>query len=245
MQVLVSLHDVTPGHLSRLERAEALLTNAGAHRVAYLLVPDFHRTNPIAGNKLFGAWCAGRRPFQIDWVLHGYDHLEDRTHSTAYADGPVAWMKRALLTSGEGEFLTLPTADQRARLIWGIAAAESIGIAPDAFVAPAWLFNDALLPELSATGFRYTENHRYVIDVRTGVARSCPVITWATSTLARRAGSLVVCPALLRLWRRAPAIRIAVHPLDFDHPKTVDSIRRVLDAALAVRQCAGHEDLFR
>jgi predicted deacetylase len=126
-----------------------------------------------------------------------------------------------------------------------VAAAESIGIAPDAFVAPAWLFNAALAPALAATGLRYTENHQHVIDIRSGIARPCPVITWATRTFARRAGSLVVCPTLLRLWRRAPAIRIALHPLDFDHPKTIDSITRVLDVALAVRQCVGHEDLFR
>jgi len=243
LQILVSLHDVTPAHLPRLDHAERVLAGAGVTRVAYLLVPDYHRRHPITNNAAFGAWCARPRPFEVDWVLHGHEHLEDAASARVPGD-PVTWFKRTLLTGGEGEFLTLPAPDQRARVTWGVAATESIGIATTSFVAPAWLFNDALLPTLAATGFRYTEDHWRVIDVAAGRSRPCPVITWATRTRARRLASLVVCPLLLQRWRRVPAIRIAVHPHDFDHPRTVASITRVLEAALSVRQCAGHADLF-
>ena len=244
MQVLVSLHDVTPAHLPRLEHAERVLADAGVSRVAYLLVPDYHGRHPISRDTNFAAWCARRRPFEIDWVLHGHQHLEVPLFVPAHPD-PLAWIKRALLTGGEGEFLGLAAADLRARLTWGVAAAETIGITTQSFVAPAWLFNDALVPALAVAGFRYTENHWQVIDVGSGRSRQCPVITWATRTRARRLGSLVVCPLLLRLWRRVPSIRIALHPHDFDHPKTVASITHVLTAALAARHCAGHDDLFR
>lgn len=243
MQILVSLHDVTPAHQPRLDHAERLLAEAGVRRVAYLLVPDHHRQHPIANNHTFAAWCARPRPFRVDWVLHGYTHL-DEGQATPLHRNPLAWMKRALLTGGEGEFLTLSAADQRARLTWGRAAAESIGIHATSFVAPAWLYNDALRPALAATGFRYTEDHWQVIDIASNTARTCPVITWATRTPLRRRGSLVVCPLLLKRWRHAPLLRIALHPHDFDYADTVQSITRVLSAALAHRACVGYDDIF-
>jgi hypothetical protein len=49
----------------------------------------------------------------------------------------------------------------------------------------------------------------------------------------------------LHVFRREPAIRIAVHPLDMDHVRTVEQINRILAKALERRTCAGHADLFR
>ena len=41
-ELIVSLHDVTPVHAARLDRAEALLRTLGIDEVTYLLVPRFH-----------------------------------------------------------------------------------------------------------------------------------------------------------------------------------------------------------
>ena len=244
MQVLVSLHDVTPAHTERLDRAEAVLARAGVTRVAYLVVPDFHRRRPIGDDTAFHDWCLRPRPFAIDWVLHGRDHLDDPTQRQTGRD-PLSSFKRAWLTAGEGEFLSLSSAEQHRRLTWGLAEMAAVGLETSAFVAPAWLFNDELLPALVDAGLRYTEDHLSVFDARSGRAQWCPVITWATRTMWRRVGSRAVCPALLHLWRGVPAIRIALHPHDMDHPQTVRSIERVLTAALSKRACVGHADVFR
>ena len=41
-KLLIALHDVTPVHRARLEKAERLLAELGVSHVTYLLVPDFH-----------------------------------------------------------------------------------------------------------------------------------------------------------------------------------------------------------
>jgi hypothetical protein len=243
LQVLVSLHDVTPAHLSRLDRAEALLARAGVTRAAYFLVPNYHRKHPVAGDPAFREWCVRERAFETNWVLHGHDHFEDRAVAVAPI-GLTARLKRALLTDAEGEFAALPIVQQRERLARGRSAMTDLGLFTSSFVAPAWLFTRDLTSTLASMGFSYTEDHHRVIDVRSGRARSCPVVTWSTRTLARRVGSRVLCPLLPRVWRGMPAIRVALHPFDMDHAATVDSIKRVLDLALADRECAGHADVF-
>jgi predicted deacetylase len=242
LRVLVSLHDVTPAHQARLEQAEGLFARVGVGHVAYLLIPNYHHRRPIAGDAAFRAWCARPRPYAVDWVLHGFYHLEDLASATV--SGPITWARRKTMTASEGEFLSLGVDEQRRRIADGQAAAQSIGIAPSSFVAPAWLFNRHLVPTLAEAGFAYTEDHVHVIDVKDGTKRRCPAITWATRTTFRRAGSRVVCPVLFSMWKKEPAIRIALHPFDMDHPHTADQVERLLARALEQRTCGGYAELF-
>lgn len=242
MRVLVSLHDVTPAHQARLEQAEDLFARVGVSRVAYLLIPNYHQRHPIAGDAAFRAWCARPRPYSVDWVLHGFYHLEDA--ASAEVSGPLTWARRKTMTAGEGEFLALGVDEQRRRIAEGRAAAQSIGISPSSFVAPAWLFNPHLVPTLAEAGLAYTEDHVHVIDVKDGTKRRCPAITWATRTTIRRVGSRVVCPALFSMWKKEPAIRIALHPFDMDHPQTARQVEELLARALEQRTSASYAELF-
>ena len=241
MRLLVSLHDVTPAHNGRLEQAERLLTDLGVSRVAYFLVPDFHGRHPIADDAAFRTWCTRARPFEVDWVLHGYYHHEG---TAPRGGGAGAWLKRRTMTGGEGEFLTLGAEAQHERLRHGLATLHACGVRTNAFVPPAWLSNDALPAALLATGLTYTEDHWHVIDVRRGRRRLAPAISWATRTTLRRIGSRVVCPALASVTSPLSAVRVAIHPHDLDHPKTRTQISRVLQGLLRRRQCASYAALF-
>jgi predicted deacetylase len=241
LQVLVSLHDVTPAHRDRLDRAEALLSAVGVRRVAYLLVPDYHGSNSIARATDFHAWCARRRAYDVEWVLHGYFHAE----APAAGGGVRGWIARRTLTAGEGEFLALPAAEQSDRLRKGLEALAVLDIRPRAFVPPAWLSNDALHDALRDVELRYTEDHIRVFDVMTGASRAVPAISWSTRTPVRRIGSRLVCRALAHLTRRAPAIRIAIHPFDMDHAPTAAQIQRMLARVLRDREPVTYEALFR
>jgi uncharacterized protein len=240
-KVVVSLHDATPFHLERMRRAEAVFRDLGVEKIAYLFVPEYHGGYPAAGNAAFRDWCRESRPFRVDWHLHGYHHLEA---PDAAAGGAGDFLKRKLLTAGEGEFLALDEAAQKLKLEAGRAAFRAcLDRDPVGFVAPAWLFNAALPGVLREQGFLFTEDQRRMYRVDTGARLDSPVITWATRTWLRKYGSLAVCPLLLRLWSAAPVLRIAMHPFDFDHPETVAGIRRVLARALRERQQACAEDL--
>lgn len=240
-RLVISLHDATPFHLDRMRRAEAVFRDLGVAKIAYLLVPEYHGGYPCAESPEFISWCREVRPFQVDWHLHGYHHLEAPEASGAGGAPPNGGdaFKRKFLTAGEGEFLALDAATQRQKLEKGREVfRKCLGADPEGFVAPAWLFNAALLPTLKEMGFGNTEDHRRMYQVQTGKSVASPVITWATRTVLRKYGSLVVCPTLARLWSREPVLRVAMHPFDFDHPATVANIRSVLGRVIRERDQA-------
>jgi uncharacterized protein len=259
-KLVISLHDATPFHFERLRKAEAVFRESGVAKITYLLVPEYHGGHASAASPEFIAWCRAPRDFRVDWHLHGYHHLEALTsaagaparHGNAPATSAAASgagaaadaFKRKFLTAGEGEFLALDADAQRAKLAAGREVfRRCLDSDPEGFVAPAWLFNAALHPVLKEMGFRFTEDHRRIYDVRSGARLDSPVITWATRTLLRKYGSLVVCPALARLWASEPVLRVAMHPFDFDHASTVASIRGVLRRVMRDREQAFSSDL--
>lgn len=231
-KLLVSLHDVTPVHAARLDRAEAVLRSLGIAEVTYLLVPRFHDV-PSDENATFIRWCRAPRPFRVHWMLHGYLHRESAADT---ASTPGTWWKRRLLTGGEGEFLALQGDALHERLTQGRDVfRRCLDADPDGFVPPAWLAHPALRPALRDLGFAYTEDHHRLYQLQQSRARRAPVITWATRTLPRRVGSLVVCPTLRRMWRAQPVLRVALHPHDFDYPATVSNLTRLLRALVRER----------
>jgi predicted deacetylase len=243
--LLVALHDVTPAHAERLARAERLLASAGLDAVAYFYVPDFHGRAPAHDDPAFAAWCRAPRPYQVQWFLHGYTHQEApedrRSPSTV-----VQRFARRFLTNGEAEFLSLRGERLRARLDAGVASfVRTVGCEPEGFVAPAWLFNDELMPALARLHVRVSESHFHVFNVQAGQALPAPVVTWASRSAAHRSGARLAAAAERRLWARQPLVRIALHPADFDHPSIVESIDRTLDAFRRDREVTSYATVIR
>lgn len=242
--LLVALHDVTPAHAARLARAEQLLSALGVASVAYLYVPDFHGCGPAHADAEFAAWCRAPRPYRVEWFLHGYFHEEQARDRRAQPATPAGWLARAFLTDGEGEFLGVRGRVAQERVEAGIQSmARAVGSLPAGFVAPAWLYNDDLLPVLEWLGMRFTESHFHVFDLQAQEAIASPVITWASRTHFRRLASRACASVLCRFWRRTPLVRVALHPGDFDHPGTIASIARTIEVLKTTRQAIGYQEL--
>ena len=228
-RILVSLHDVAPYHLPRLQKAEQILTQWGVPKISYLFIPDYHRKNQQLDKVIlstFKQWTGEKRAFAVQWLLHGYYHLETSNGSH------------------EGEFLTLSATEIQARIREGKTAYTGFfNCSPGVFVAPAWLFNKHLLPILKDHRFRITEDHSFIYLLQEDKKISVPVITWATRTPLRRFTSQIGCPILNRLWSGKDLIRIALHPFDFDFPATVKSIEKVIKDALNKREAILYKEL--
>ncbi|MFH0729328.1 MAG: polysaccharide deacetylase family protein [Pseudomonadota bacterium] len=245
-KLLISLHDVTPFHSDRLEKAESLFRDLCLEKVTYLLVPRYHGSYLCTDSPRFIEWCRAERTFRIEWHLHGYHHLEvfREPGGNAGRIAPGDRWKRKYLTAGEAEFLTLSADEMRDKLDSGRGIFRAcLKMEPRGFVAPAWLFDSGLPAALKARGIRYTEDHRRLYELESGRTSPSPVITWATRTLIRKYGSLVVCPLLACLWASAPVLRVAIHPFDFDHAATVANIRGVLRRLQKIRTQVFRNDL--
>ncbi len=262
--LLFSLHDVTPFHLDRIRRAEEFFHRWGVEKASYLLVPDYHGGHPLKPQTEFEDWIRGSHPVAVEWLLHGYYHLEvgqkvvhdvlreNPSESTGtQSDSMIQrWKnfgKRRLLTAGEGEFFDLAPAEIERRLDHGLECFKKWtgDTHPAGFVAPAWLYNKHLVPLLKQRAVLWTEDHHSLVWVEEDRRFTVPVITWATRTPGRLIGSLLVCPIQLRLWLNRPLIRIAVHPFDFDHAATIRSIEHVVRRALEGRKTLAYKDLVR
>ena len=242
-KLIVSLHDVTPAHRDRLERAERFLAAWGISQATYLLVPDFHGIAVADGSEHFVDWCRASRPFAVQWFLHGYFHSERVDPPPRARLDLIGRVVARLLSDHEAEFGALRGVQLLERLHAGIRVFEGcLGTRPTGFVAPAWLADDELIPALTTLGFSFTENHRRVFQLQTGWSRAVPVITWATRTVVRRYGSLAVSALQRRIWARQPVVRIALHPHDFDHAVTVASIARTVEAFQRHRELSGYDD---
>jgi len=241
--LLVALHDVTPAHAERLEQAERLLAALGVPAVTYLLIPDFHARFPAHACADFIRWCRAPRSYEVRWFLHGYFHQESVDTARPPAVSTLTeWCARKFLTAGEGEFLVLrgPMLDERLRA--GVDSfRQCLGHSPAGFVAPAWLYNEELIPALARLNVAFTESHFHVFDLLSARSVPAPVMTWASRTMAHRVGSLAVTATERRIWARRPLVRLALHPADFGHLPLVDSIARSLDALRRDRQVVTYE----
>jgi predicted deacetylase len=221
-KILISLHDVTPYHLPRLQKAEQILTQWGVPKISYLFIPDYHRKNHQLDKVIlstFKQWTGENRAFAVQWLLHGYYHLETSNGTN------------------EREFLTLSPPEIQARIREGKTAYTGLfNCFPGVFVAPAWRFNKHLFPILKDHQFRITEDHSFIYLLDKDKKIPAPVITWATRTPLRKFISQIGCPILNR-WRSGKnPVRIALHPFDFDFPATVKSIEKVIKDALSKRE---------
>lgn len=244
--LLVSLHDVSPYHLPRLERAERLFAAWGVQKITYLLIPDYLGGQRADQSSEFAAFIGARRTFAVDWFLHGCYHLawNDATNRSL-SDLPPRATNRQLGEANNDEFLRIDGGAADRRLERGEQVFQNcLGARPYGFVAPRWQLGLQVDAVLSARRYCWTERHGQILHLPSGQRYASPVITWATRTPLRKLTSLLGTPLLSYAYRRAPILRMAMHPFDFDHPATIGSIERALEQAMGQRRQACYDELL-
>jgi hypothetical protein len=241
MTLLVSIHDVTPAFEREVLALWDLCAARGV-RPALLVVPDWHGQWPLERYPEFGSWIRQRAGEGAEIFLHGYRHDEVDLPRTA-ADAIRAWGR----TNREGEFLTLDRATAAERIGRGLRLFASLGLAPIGFIPPAWLARDEGFAASAAAGLRCAEDDVSVRIHRPGAAErrlASPVVRWSARTALRARGSVLIANARWRLQRRAPVVRIALHPGDLAHPVTARHLGPTLDRWLAERPAASYASLL-
>lgn len=230
MALLITIHDVTP---ALQPRVEALWTICAARGVVpgLLVVPEWHGGSAIERDPAFGAWAQARAAEGAEIFLHGERHDE--------AGLPRTWrdeLRSFGRTNREGEFLTLDYVGARERIDRGIERLRTIGLEPIGFVPPAWLAKPDTHAAAKDAGLAVSEDDRMVYVHRTGAALASPVVRWSARGALRAYASVVQERIRWRLQRKAPVVRIALHPADLGHPAVAQSLERGLEAWLSERR---------
>lgn len=210
--LLLVLHDVAPetwpDYQTFVEAVDAL----GQVPITWLVVPDFHRRNPLDSHPAFRQMLEGRLARGDELVLHGCFHTDEGPSPRS----PRDWLRRRVYTH-EGEFLALDEAQARERLAFGMQLFERHGWPLHGFVAPAWLLGTAARRALADSGLRYTSDpgHFYLLPAFRPVA--APGLVWSSGSAWRRGLSWLFCEQQRRRHRQAPLLRLGVHPVDLRH----------------------------
>jgi len=229
--ICIALHDVAPATWPLCERLLAMLAAVGDPPVTLLLVPDYHRHGRLDRDRAFCSAIERRLARGDEIALHGYFHLDEQPVRM-----PLDWARRRIYTAGEGEFAPLDADEARQRLERGLRLFEGLGWPVYGFVPPAWLMGPGTRTALAAAGLRYTTSLGRIYRLPSWQALPAPALTYSVRSGWRRRLSQAINTWRLRAAHGQGLLRIALHPVDAEHPQVLDQWQRLIARALGERR---------
>lgn len=230
--VCVSIHDVAPATWPECARLLAMLDAIGPIPVTLLVVPNYHKKNPIGAHSTFLRAVEKRIARGDEVALHGFYHLDDGP-----APGhPWHWIQRRVLTQSEGEFAAIPAIEASARLERGYCLMQHLKWPVKGFVAPAWLLGAGVRAALSTLPFTYTTTHRGMYRLPDWQLTPSPPLVYSVRSGWRRMLSYPVNHGLLAVSKQNPVLRLSLHPVDARFESVMKQWLNLVERSLETRQ---------
>jgi uncharacterized protein len=226
--VMLVLHDVAPetwvDYQPFVEAVDAL----GKVPMTLLVVPDFHRRNPLSLNPRFQQVLEQRLARGDELALHGYYHADDGP----FPRTPRDYFMRRIFT-WEGEFYALDRDQARERLQAGVDLFQHLGWPLHGFVAPAWLMSKGTRAALREFPLSYTSDAQHLYQLPDFSKVDAPGIVWSARSAWRRGLSKMVSDRIEQKYQSAPTLRLGVHPVDMRHEFSrnywLQTLQRLMD----------------
>jgi hypothetical protein len=202
--ILLSIHDLMPHTLERVERIIERIDPQAPDRLTLLVVPGLDWSDRQL-ERLRALQAAG-----YDLAGHGW------THKARRIGGLYHRLHSLMLSRDVAEHLCEDRRSLRAMLQACYDWFPSVGLArPSLYVPPAWAMGPLRRADLRDLPFRWYENLGGVYDAREDRYDRLPVVGYEADTPIR-AGSLRVANAMARAWARClgRALRVSIHPFD-------------------------------
>ncbi|EWC40936.1 DUF2334 domain-containing protein [Stutzerimonas stutzeri] len=206
------LHDVAEETWADYRPFVEAVDAMGGVPITWLVVPNFHRRNPLDQQADFRHLLDRRLQRGDELVLHGCYHADLEPAPTSARD----WFMRRVYTH-EGEFYDLDESAACERLERGIDLFRRHRWPLHGFVAPAWLMSQGTRRALADSGLLYTSDpgHLYLLPEFAPIV--APGLVWSARSAWRRGVSRLVSEHHLRRYRQAPLLRLGLHPVDMRH----------------------------
>jgi len=227
----VVVHDVAPATWPRCERLLAMLDEIGATPVTLLVVPDFHGRGCIDATPEFLHAIEHRTARGDEIALHGYFHRDDAPSPRS----PRGWLRRRVLTDGEGEFADLDADGAETRLQLGLEVFARARLRPSGFVPPAWLASAGTHEAMRRVGLGWTSTHAALLDLARNSRITAPCLTASPRSSWRRRASIAWLRFGSRVFAWFPLVRVGLHPGDADHAELVACWRATISRLLVGR----------
>ncbi|HEN8709750.1 TPA: DUF2334 domain-containing protein [Pseudomonas putida] len=225
--LMLVLHDISPETWPDYQPFVQAVDEMGHVPMTWLVVPNFHHRNPLAGSPAFCRLLERRLARGDELALHGLYHTDDGPSPSSLRE----YFMRRLYTH-EGEFYALNQAQAMQRLEAGLEVFARQGWPVAGFVAPAWLMSQGTRQALSQLPLRYTSTPQHLYRLPDFAAFNAPGLVWSARSAWRRRVSQTVCDWQCRRWRNAETLRLGLHPVDMRHRSPRDYWLRTLDKLL-------------
>lgn len=226
--VLLVLHDVAPQTWIDYQPFVETVDAMGNVPMTWLVVPDFHRHNPLDAHPGFRRLLSARLERGDELVLHGYFHCDEGPPPRT----PYDWFMRRVYTH-EGEFYSLSENAALARLHAGLELFQRYNWPLQGFVAPAWLMSPGTRQALRQLPLRYTSGPQHLYRLPDFSPIAAPGLVWSARSAWRRKASRLLSLQRERRWQQAAVIRLGLHPVDMRHPDSrqywLDTLERLLE----------------
>lgn len=234
----VSIHDVAPATWDDCRRLHDAVRAVADIDLTWLVVPCYR------GNRSRSAAMESYLAQAIDagheMALHGFTHHDDA--AAAPAGAWLARWSRGVYASREGEFAALNETQARRRIALGRAWFAARGWPLAGFIAPAWLLSTGAWRALqqepdtaSRSAFLYTTTWSRFHFLHPAQALWAPSLVYTARNRTGRVFSPCAIDVAQQLQRRAPLVRLSLHPQDARHPALMRHMQRVLAALLRQR----------
>jgi predicted deacetylase len=231
-RLCIALHDVAPATWPQCTVLLDLLAELRCTAITLLVVPDYHGRGRIADAPRIVRAIDRHVERGAEIALHGYFHLDNEP----WPRRPVDWLRRRVLTAGEGEFAALSVATAANRIERGLREFAGLGWPVRGFVAPAWLASSGTWQALRATPLAYTATHGALFALD-GMRRiPAPALTISTRSRWRRTASRAWLRGMRIALRTRPLLRLALHPADAEHPQALRDWRWLAGLLLEERE---------
>ncbi len=206
MRALVSIHDVMPHNLDKIDYCLDQLKCYGISNCYLLVVPGLAWNN-VTLQRLRQYVAVGNT-----LVAHGWIHKAGKIAS------PYHHLHSLLISRDVAEHLSISPSEQitlmRKSRIW---FADNLLPEPDFYVPPAWALGRLDITDLNKIGFRYVETLSGIWDLGTSTFHYLPLVGFEADTLLRSVGVSLSNHANLATKRilQNRTLRVAIHPDDF------------------------------
>ena len=239
-RLIVSIHDASPASFDECRRAAAALRERGVSRFALFVVPDFHGRHPLNDAPDFVSWLRSEQGLGAEIVLHGLRHRVEAPGARSAG----SWFLRNLYTARECEFEGLDRDEFSTRVEAGLRALRQTGFHPKGFVAPAWIMPRSAPDWLGSAGLAYTETLTEIELLSPRRTIRSPCLVYSSRSALRIATSHLWNNLLHAAARRAPVLRLALHPADLRSSPSRGALLRHVERALEDRAPIAYSDLL-
>ena len=206
------------------------LQKAGIEQTSLLVVPNFHKQEPLEQSGQFIEQLRSWQNSGHELVLHSHFHIEDVMPRNETLREKIT---ANIYTAGEGEFYRLDKQTADSRLRAGLETFKKLGLRTHGFIAAAWLYSHESIEAIRLNSFGYFTTLKGIQDLKSDRFIQSRAIVWSHRSAFRRLTSNLALPYMANnIIRKGTVLRLALHPPDFDHSSIKRCFFDILDIAL-------------